>query len=68
MYLNEQLKNPPNKQDIWFLLTQKPTTKKNQKNCFLPTLEKLILQILLLTSLQIILLNFLRDGLRIHRG
>ncbi len=31
-------KNQPHKQHIWFLPTRKPT-QKNQKSCFLPTLE-----------------------------
>ena len=32
-------KSPPHKQHIWFLPTRKPTLK-NQKSCFLPSLEK----------------------------
>lgn len=34
-----KLKSQPHKQHIWFLPTRKPT-QKNQKSCFLPTLEE----------------------------
>jgi len=36
-------KSQPHKQHIWFLPTRKPTLK-NQKSCFLPTLDRMIEQ------------------------